>query len=75
MALDRDKVFIYNVTLEARDDAIKMRWGGNIGFGEYTLRLRDDRWYGDSESMDRNDDKWFIWKLLQRLVDELDVEE
>lgn len=33
------------------------------------------KWNGKSEYMDSNDDKWFIKKLLESLVEQMEIEE
>lgn len=54
------------------------RWSGNIGWGEYTIYMDaqdETKWYGESEHMDTNNDKWFIKKLLESFIEQLDVKE
>lgn len=53
---------------------IKIRWNSNIGFGEYTIRIKDDGSIeGDSECMDSNMDKAFIKKLMELLVEKMKI--
>lgn len=51
-------------------------WSGNIGFGQYTIYRSGGsaEWYGDSESMDSDDDKWFIKRLLDDFVSQLKID-
>ena len=52
-----------------------LSWSGNIGFGEYTLYTdREGKWHGDSETMDRGEDKEFIRLLLDKFVEGLEIE-
>lgn len=54
---------------------ITIEWSSTIGFGEYTLYKEsgDEKWYGDSECMDRGEDKEFIKELLRLFVEKLIV--
>lgn len=54
----------------------KLLWCSNIGFGEYTIYQSVDdpnRWKAESEHMDGPDDKWFIRKLFDDLIEQLEV--
>ena len=54
----------------------KLKWVGNIGFGEYTIYQNVDdpeKWKADSECMDYPDDKWFLKKLLQSFEKQLEI--
>ena len=56
----------------------KIMWSGNIGFGEYTIYQNVDdpnKWKADSEYMDSQEDKWFLKKLLENLVEQLEITE
>ena len=56
-------------------DLIILVWSGNIGFGEYSLyKEKDGQWRGDSECMDRGEDKEFIRLLLDKFVEGLEIE-
>lgn len=48
-------------------------WGSDIGFGHYTIyqSLDTGKWYGDSEYMDKGEDKDFIRELMKIFIDEL----
>lgn len=51
---------------------IRIYWSSNIGFGQYDLYLnKENQLCGDSEYMDRQEDKDFIGKLLELLKDKL----
>ncbi len=47
---------------------IKISWSANIGFGEYTLQYIDGKWTGDSECMDRGEDKSFLTSLFTEFI-------
>lgn len=70
---------VNNINLQISDIEISPKglviyWSSNIGFGTYALWQNDDgNWYGDSEYMDKNEDKAFIRKLMNLFVDMLDV--
>ena len=52
-----------------------LSWSGNIGFGEYTLYTDGKgNWHGDSECMDRGEDKEFIRLLLDKFVERLVID-
>lgn len=48
-------------------------WSSDIGWGEYTVyKDKDsDQWYGDSECMDRGDDKEFISELMRLFIEKM----
>jgi hypothetical protein len=53
---------------------LKIKWESDIGFGEYIIRIKEDgKLEGDSETMDSNEDKEFIKKLLELLVDKMEI--
>ena len=54
-----------------------IEWSSDIGFGEYTVyrEKHDDQWYGDSEYMDRDEDKDFIRELMKLFLDKLMIKE
>ena len=56
---------------------IEIKWNSNQGFGTYFLyRAKgSSNWIADSEHMDSNENKNFLLKLLQKFVDEVEVEE
>jgi hypothetical protein len=68
-------VEVYDVETFEEGDGIVLKWGGNIGWGEYTLYYNPntDKWMGDSEYMDKNDDKKFLRKLLDSFIDQVEI--
>jgi hypothetical protein len=61
----RESIFIH-------DGCMRISWSSTIGFGTYDLyKDQKGKWHGDSECMDNNDDKDFIKKLLELLVEKL----
>lgn len=78
--MNKEEVKIVIVDIEPFDNdtwrGFKIIWSGNIGFGEYTI-YRDkteNQWYGDSECMDSNDDKWFLSLLLDKLKEMITID-
>lgn len=54
--------------------AIVIQWGSDVGFGEYTVRIKEDGSIeGDPETMDSNDDKRFLKKLLELLLEKVQI--
>ena len=48
---------------------------GDIGFGEYTIHVDNDgKWHGDSECMDRGEDKSFLKQLFDDILAQIEVE-
>lgn len=79
-------MFLRNKEIDVSVDEVKpfvnekytgfiIRWSGNIGFGEYTLyrSTMDDKWYGDSECMDKGDDKEFLALLLEDFINQMEI--
>ena len=53
---------------------IIIEWSGNIGWGEYEIyQTEDNKWHGESEYMDKGEDKEFLQYLLKQLVDNVEV--
>lgn len=80
--MTRDKVKVEVDTIEpfSNDEykGFKIIWYGNIGFGEYTIYQNVDdpnKWKADSEHMDSQHDKWFIKRLLENFIDQLEITE
>ena len=78
--MNKEEVKIEDIDIEPFDNdtwqGFKILWSGNIGFGEYTI-YRDKtekQWYGDSECMDSNDDKWFLSLLLNKLKEMITID-
>lgn len=53
-----------------------IEWFSDIGFGEYAIYKSNDdnKWYGDSECMDNNENKEFISELMRLFIEKLIVE-
>ena len=53
----------------------KILWCGSIGWGEYTIykHVGENKWYGDSEHMDKGDEKDFLELLIQQLPKLIEV--
>ena len=72
---------VYDVEVEAYcnpamgdREVIKFKWTGNIGWGEYTLYTENGQWYGDSECMDRGENKEFLKKLFDKIIEQIKIE-
>ena len=54
---------------------IVFSWSANIGFGEYSLYYdaKAKKWEGDSECIDRDDDKEFLKALLEKFAEKVEV--
>lgn len=79
--MSKEEIKIVDMEVEAfrnnnETDVIIISWQGNIGWGEYTLYKEkgSDQWKGDSECMDRNEDKNFLKMLLEKFAESVDVE-
>ena len=62
-----------NAFVNERGSGFVISWNSDIGFGEYTIyrRTGEEKWCGDSEHMDSNEDKAFIIELLKLFVEKL----
>lgn len=60
----------------SRRNGVIISWSANIGLGELTLYQRNggDKWKADTEYMCTNEDKEFIRIVLNKWVDEIEVE-
>lgn len=58
-------------------NGVIISWSANIGFGELTLYQsnEDSKWKAETECMCINEDKEFIRMVLNKWVDEIEVEE
>ena len=56
---------------------VVIRWGSDIGFGEYTIYKANgsDEWCAQSEHMDNNEDKDFIKELMKLFIEKLNITE
>lgn len=52
---------------------IRIEWTSDIGFGQYDIQIRDGRLVADSESMDKDEDKSFLRKLLSIIADKAEI--
>jgi len=59
-----------------RRNGVIISWSANIGFGELTLyhRNEDSKWKADTECMCKGEDKEFIRMVLNKWVDEMEVD-
>lgn len=61
--------------IEMFGKCLRINWSSSIGFGYYDLVLENNNIHGYSECMDSNEDKAFIKKLLELLVDRIIIED
>ena len=52
---------------------IRIEWSSKLGFGQYDLQTRDGKIVGNSETMDKGDDKDFLRKLLSLIADKVEI--
>ena len=74
------KVDVYDIVPFTNEEykGFKLLWDGNIGFGEYTIYQNVDdptKWKADSEYMDYQNDKWFLKKLFDSVIEMLEITE
>ena len=51
-----------------------IQWSGDIGFGEYTIYIdTDGKLKGDSECMDRGEDKEFLEQLFHGIIEQIEM--
>lgn len=57
------------------DSGFVIQWNSDIGFGEYTIykSKNSDGWKADAETMDNDNDKAFIKKLMGQFIDNLKI--
>ena len=76
-SVDSINLEVYDVQpfVNERSSGFVIKWGSDIGFGEYTIyKFTDsDEWRGDSEHMDNNEDKDFIRELMRLFIDQLNI--
>ena len=72
------KVVVDDVEVFSNDEyqGIRISWSGSPGFGEYTIyrAKNSDKWYGDSECMDDNEDKSFLKKLFENFIEQMVIQ-
>lgn len=54
-----------------KNDAIRLEWSSDIGYGQYDIHTNDGVMIGLSETMDSNEDKDFLKKLFSLWVDQI----
>lgn len=75
----RDNIKVEVDDIEVFDNekykGLKILWAGNIGFGEYTIfqDKKDNKWYAESECMDKQSNKGFLNLLVSQLIDNIQV--
>lgn len=58
----------------ANNNAMRIEWTSDVGFGQYDINFGDDgKIIGRSETMDSNEDKEFLKKLLSLMVDKINI--
>lgn len=65
---------IHAVEVNVYSNGIVINWTADIGFGEYEL-VKDGKWTGYSEYMDKGEDKTFLRDLLMAFADSVEVKE
>ena len=55
------------------DGTMVINWSSSIGFGELTVIKKGNTLSASTESIDCNDDKEFIRKLMNLLVDKINI--
>lgn len=50
-----------------------IKWHGSDGRGDYMIYMENGKIYGDSEYMDKNDNKKFLKLLLEKLIEEVEI--
>ena len=69
----KHNVSVYSV--QGFSNGFVLQWEGDIGFGEYTIHVDNDgKWHGDSECMDRGEDKSFLKQLFDDILVQIEVE-
>lgn len=76
LKVDEVKVFEtdHSDNSNPREGTIRIIWSADIGFGQYDISFyKDGRITGDSELMDNNENKQFIKKLMEVMIDKIDI--
>lgn len=69
--LERDLSSLQLDKIQITKDKIFMEWHSpDLGFGEYVLVKDNGKWYGESETMDYEEDKNFGKKLLELFMED-----
>ena len=76
MKIENLQIDEVNCFENSRGNGVIISWSANIGFGELTLyREEDNKWKAYTECMCNNEDKEFIRMVLNKWVDEMEVDE
>lgn len=68
------KHYVRAVNIRGGNGWVTIQWDADIGFGEYTIRVTDEgRWKGDSECMDRGEDKSFLESIFESIINQIEV--
>lgn len=63
--------------INENEEGFVIEWSSDIGFGTYRLfrntTSEDNKWYGDAEFMDDNNDKAFIQELMRLFIENLKI--
>lgn len=59
-----------------KTSGLVISWSANIGFGELTLYKQndEDKWKADTECLCTDKDKDFIYMVLNKWIDDMEVE-
>jgi len=62
-------------TLGKTERYIAMGWSSNDSFGEYTMWYNptDQKWYADSEGMDKQDNKEYLKALMNQFIEQITI--
>ena len=52
---------------------IRVKWSSNIGYGSYDIIVEDGSISGHSETMDSNEDKDFLKKIFELIVNQIQI--
>ena len=76
MTIENLQIDEVNCFENSRGNGVIFSWSANIGFGELTIYQgnNDSKWKADVECMCNNDDKEFIRMVLNKWVDEMEVD-
>ena len=60
--------------LQGFSNGFVIQWCGDIGFGENTIYVDGDgKLKGDSECMDRGEDKEFLEQLFRNIIEQIEI--
>lgn len=59
-------------SIKTNNQVIRINWSSDIGYGSYDIEFLDDgSIVGHSETMDSNEDKYFLKKLLSLIEEKI----